>query len=247
MLPELEPLRADRLKDVFISKFESLILSGELSIGQRLPPERELALQLGVSRPVVHEGLLELAQRGLVEIRARQGTFVCDYRQQGSLAALNSLVHYREGWLEPGLLLGLLELRRLFETEIARQAALRRGSGELSRLREMCAREQAPDARSPAGLADLDFAFHHALALASGNPIYPMLTKSFEPAYLNQTRRFFSQAGSAVQAFAFHRELVVAVEARDADRAAAAMARLLAHGEAVLKQTLGLADERPAP
>ncbi|HOI11649.1 MAG TPA: winged helix-turn-helix domain-containing protein, partial [Myxococcota bacterium] len=56
----LEPLRAVRLKDAFLERFERLILSGELAPGDRLPPERDLAVRLGVSRPVVHEALLEL-------------------------------------------------------------------------------------------------------------------------------------------------------------------------------------------
>ena len=53
----LKPIRKDSLKDVFIKRFEDLILSGTFPVGQKLPSERELALQLSVSRPVVHEGL----------------------------------------------------------------------------------------------------------------------------------------------------------------------------------------------
>ena len=47
----LKPLKADSLVEVFISRFEDLILTGKVAIGQKLPSERELALQLGVSRP----------------------------------------------------------------------------------------------------------------------------------------------------------------------------------------------------
>ena len=64
----LKPIRTESLKDVFIRRFEDLILSGKFPIGQKLPSERELALQLGVSRPVVHEGLVDLAAKGLVSM-----------------------------------------------------------------------------------------------------------------------------------------------------------------------------------
>ena len=64
METQLEPPGAVSLKREFIQRFEGLILSGQLAIGQRLPPEREIASQLSVSRPVVHEGLLELVARG---------------------------------------------------------------------------------------------------------------------------------------------------------------------------------------
>ena len=78
----LKPLKTESLKEVFISRFENLILTGRLAIGQKLPPERELALQLGVSRPVVHEGLVELAAKGLVKLKPRAGAVVNDYRME---------------------------------------------------------------------------------------------------------------------------------------------------------------------
>ena len=82
-----EPLRTDSLKDVFVLRFEELILSGKIKVGQKLPSERELALQLCVSRPVVHEGLVELASRGLVSLKPRIGATVNDYRKEGSISA----------------------------------------------------------------------------------------------------------------------------------------------------------------
>ncbi|MCK5153376.1 MAG: FadR family transcriptional regulator, partial [Spirochaetales bacterium] len=65
----LEPISTESLKDVFVSQFEDLILSGKIVSGETLPSERDLALQMGVSRPVVHEGLLELSAKGLVTIK----------------------------------------------------------------------------------------------------------------------------------------------------------------------------------
>jgi len=68
----LKPIRTESLKDVFISRFEELILSGSFPVGQKLPSERELALQLGVSRPVVHEGLVDLAAKRQSQYRKSQ-------------------------------------------------------------------------------------------------------------------------------------------------------------------------------
>ena len=86
MIEILQPLRTASLKEAFIERLEELILSGEVSIGEKLPSERALAEKLGVSRPVVHEGLVELAARGLVTLKPRVGAEVNDYRRQGSLA-----------------------------------------------------------------------------------------------------------------------------------------------------------------
>lgn len=238
----LLPIQVTSLKEVFIERFEALILSGRFAIGQRLPPERELAAQLGVSRPVVHEGLVEMAARGLVEIRPRVGTFVCDYRREGSLALLNSLVSYSQGRLDPSLLAGLLELRMLFEVETARLAAGRRTRQDLSALGALVEQERDMSPQDPAALAELDFRFHHQLCLASGNPIYPLLIKSFEPAYQNLTRLFFGRPGAAQKAHEFHHELISAIEAWQPQRAASVMRDLLTHGAQVLAEALAERD-----
>ena len=128
----LAPLQSPSLKDVFIERFEELILSGQLKIGQKLPSERELALRLGVSRPVVHKGLVDLEAKGLVTLMPRVGAVVNDYRREGSLALLNSLVTYQKGRLGPDLQTSLLDVRRLFEVETARLAARHREDAHLN-------------------------------------------------------------------------------------------------------------------
>ncbi|MCK7471367.1 MAG: GntR family transcriptional regulator [Desulfomicrobium escambiense] len=62
-----------------------------------------MALQLGVSRPVVHEGLVDLAAKGLVTMKPRVGTFVNDYRKEGSLSIPNSIINYQQGSLDEDL------------------------------------------------------------------------------------------------------------------------------------------------
>jgi GntR family transcriptional repressor for pyruvate dehydrogenase complex len=239
MLEILQPLRPASLKDAVIERLEELILSGRVPIGEKLPSERALALQLGVSRPVVHEGLVELAARGLVSLKPRVGAQVNDYRRQGSLALLNSLTSYRRGALDPALLDGLLGLRRLLESETARLAARHRSDDDLRGLEEALAREARVDERDVRSLVDVDFDFHHRIALASGNPIYPMFIKSFEPAAKNLAEQFFAAKSVAPRVFGYHRQLVAAVASRDGDRAAAVMQEILCHGRDVLGEELG--------
>ena len=233
----LEPLRATSLKDEFITRFEELILSGQVSIGSRLPSERALALQLGVSRPVVHEGLAELAARGLVTQTPRVGTVVNDYRREGSLALLTSLFGH-PGAFDPALLDDLLALRQLVEVEGARVAAFHRGDGDLAELAELLAREEQADRTDPAALVALDFAFHHRVALASGNALYPMLLKSCEPAHANLALRFFARPAVLPVVLAGHRAILAAIAARHADAAGAAMQELLDHGRRILADAL---------
>jgi len=234
----LKPIKTDSLVDIFISRFEDLILSGHFKIGEKLPPERELALKLGVSRPVVHEGMVYLASKGLVTLKPRVGTIVNDYRNSGSLALLNSLVNYHMGMLDQPLLEGLLEMRKLFETETARLAAIKRKKEHLALFREILAREASTDKGDTASITEMDFAFHHALALASGNVIYPMLINSFREVYTSLTGIFFSDIELVRKVFGFHADLFGAVEKKDAGAAVKTMGMILDHGEAQLKKIL---------
>ncbi|MBW1784225.1 MAG: FadR family transcriptional regulator [Deltaproteobacteria bacterium] len=231
----LKPLHTESLKDTFIKRFEELILSGAFPIGQRLPSERELALQLNVSRPVVHEGLVDLAAKGLVTLTPRVGTMVNDYRKEGSLALLTSLVNYHQGNLELGLLNSLLDMRLLFEVETARLAARHRTADQLKSFRGLLQKEAAVDHLNSAEISELDFDFHHLLALSSGNNIYPLLLNSFKECYLNLAGQFFSDPGVVPEVFAFHQEMVVALTDKNERKAARIMRGMLEHGAEHLK------------
>lgn len=232
----LAPLQSPSLKDVFIERFEELILSGQLKIGQKLPSERELALRLGVSRPVVHKGLVDLEAKGLVTLMPRVGAVVNDYRREGSLALLNSLVTYQKGRLGPDLQTSLLDMRRLFEVETARLAALHREDAHVNALQQVIETEMQIRSQDVAQIADLDFQFHHLLALASGNRIYPLLINSFKQVYLNLTAQFFQDPAVVQTVHAFHRKMLQAIDRRDEAAAVSIMQRMLAHGAVHLQE-----------
>ena len=90
----MEPLHVPSLKEACVQRLEGLILSGEWQMGMRLPSERDLAAEMNISRPVLHEALVDLEAKGLVSIAARRGVFVSDYRTSGSCALLSSLFSY---------------------------------------------------------------------------------------------------------------------------------------------------------
>jgi DNA-binding FadR family transcriptional regulator len=240
----LKPLKADSLVEVFVSRFEDLILTGKIAIGQKLPSERELALQLGVSRPIVHEGLVDLAAKGLVTLRPRVGTVVNDYRKEGSLAILNSIINYRQDRLDVGLLESLLETRLLVETETTRLAAVNRTEDNIREFHRIVEEETAVNTADLKTIARLDFAFHHLISMASGNLIYPLLINSFKPVYMNFTSLFFSDPKMVPETVCFHRRLVKAIEDKDTDKATAIIHETLAHGERHLRRILAKAQRR---
>lgn len=185
---EFEKLSAPSLKDLFVRQLQSRILSGELPAGSFLPAERELARQMQVSRAVVNGGLSELAKQGFLEVRPRQGTCVADYRTKGNLGTLAAIMEYQGGMLGRDEIRAILEVRRALEKLVVERAIRCASDQVLEELGEQL--EQLTAARTTAQAAEAAFSFQHALALASGNSIVPLIYYSFKPAVITLWIRF---------------------------------------------------------
>lgn len=240
LIEGLEPLKAESLKEVCIRRFEGMILSGAVGVGEKLPPERDLAARLGVSRPVVHEALVDLAVKGLVSLTPRKGAVINDFRRQGSLTLLTSLLEYQNGRLESRLLDGLLNMRMLVETENARLAAENRTPAQMEELNALVTLESAADPEDTDAVTRLDFEFHLLLAIATDNLLYPLLLNSFKPVYTNLSGQFFEDTALVKTVFGFHKEIVTAIAEKDARQAAERMGRLLSHGENRLRTIIAI-------
>ncbi len=240
------PLRGRSLKDEFIERFEALILSGRFAAGEKLPGERELGELFGVSRPVIHEGLRALETRGLVSIESRKGVRVNDWRREGSIELLLSLLSFSGGKLSEGIFEGLLEMRLLFETETARLAASRAGPEQLAALAAHVEREGALDPLDTEAVVAADYEFHLQVALASGNEIYPLLMNSFRRVYEGILASFYSLPSVVGRVFRLHRAFVSALSTRDGEKARRAMLDILEFGEAGLRRVLAAADGEAA-
>lgn len=238
MLDVLKPLKIDRLKDGCVEQLEALILSGQIGVKQKLPPERDLARKLGVSRPVVHDALVDLAAKGLISLIPRVGAVVNDFRTHGSLALLTSLLNYRGGKLSPQLLDSLLAMRLLFETETARLAAIHRTDEQINELWEIHIKINNADPMDEARLTRLDFEYHHQIAMASANLTYPMFLNSFKTVYIHLSGIFFQDHQVVPLVINFHEDLIRAIENKNEPLAADIMRRMLTHGEEHLRAAL---------
>ncbi len=108
-----DKLSVPSVKERFVQAIEDKILSGELKVGEKLPPARELCELMGVSLTIVNSGMSELAAKGFIEIKPRHGTYVADYRTNGTPEALLSVMRYRGGKLNKH------DIRSFCETRIA--------------------------------------------------------------------------------------------------------------------------------
>jgi GntR family transcriptional repressor for pyruvate dehydrogenase complex len=234
----LEPIKIQSLKDACIARLEGLILSGDLKIGERLPSERDFATRIGVSRPVLHEALVDLHTKGLVQIIPRRGVYVSDYRSSGSLAILSSLLAYHNGKLDSVFMQSMIDMRLTVESESARLAALKRTPEQIDTFHALLFQEQQTGGDNPQIQTDLDFSFHLSVAIASGNLVYPLIINSFRGVYTRLTGEFFRMyCGTPVvdTVQQFHIRLVKALEEQNAESARSIMIEMLKHGEAYLK------------
>ena len=183
-----EKLNSPSLKQLFVRQLQGMILSGELPMGSQLPPERELANRMQVSRAVVNGGLAELAQQGFLEVRPRQGTCVADYRRKGNLSTLIAIMEYRDGILGRDEIRSVLEVRQALE-HLAVSSAIHHATDEaLDGLGVHLAR--IAQAQDPAQAAEAAFQFQHELALVGGNSIVPLIYYSFKAPVIILWMRF---------------------------------------------------------
>ena len=167
------------MTDLFVEQIENMILSGELAVGEQLPPARELSLKMGVSRTVISAGLVELEKLGFVEIKPRQGVFVCDYRRKGSVETLIAIMRYNGGAMRKNEVKSLLETREAMECLCLRLVLEKNDLPELEKLSPIL--DGIKNARNADEAAEQVFCFHHELAIMSGNVLLPLLYSSFKP------------------------------------------------------------------
>ena len=190
---EFERLYAPSLKELFVRQLQGMILSGELPMGEKLPSERELCEQMRVSRAVVNSGIVELERRGFLEIRPRVGTFVTDYRREGTLETLKSIMTYNRGRLRNEEIRSILEVRDALD-KLAVAGIIPHVTEEgIDLLAEKA--EAIRLASDNHQAAEAAFAFQHELAMLSGNTLLPLIFRSFYSSILVLWERFCALHG----------------------------------------------------
>lgn len=161
--PPLEPVERQTVMELVTRRIESLIRSGELRTGDRLPPEPKLAQMLKVSRSSLREALKGLLFLGLIKARPGAGTFI-----QPTLSRVLSRHFQWMVLLEEMKHLEIYELRRIVEPEAAALAAQRARAEDIDRMERALAAMRL-SVTNPEAFHKYDIEFHAAFAQASGN------------------------------------------------------------------------------
>jgi DNA-binding FadR family transcriptional regulator len=225
-------IEARSLKAQCAALLERLIISGVLAVGSTLPPERDFAKSLGVSRPVLHEAIVELASKGFLHIEPRRGVRVKDFYREGTLAIFEAIILHGKGNFPASVLADVVAFRSLIELEAVRLAAGIGGGDCLGRLRAHLAEEEGLPPL-PAGLearVALDVGFHVLVAEASGNRILPLVINSLSPIYASLVERFYKTGPDLARVGKWHRDIVEALARRDVEAALALSREMLDHG-----------------
>jgi GntR family transcriptional repressor for pyruvate dehydrogenase complex len=168
------PLAVTRISDAVATELETRILEGSWKPGDRLPAERELALELGVSRPSLREALQKLAAKGLLVTRHGGGTVVTDRLEAAFVDPWQEMLQGH-----PLLQNDLLEFRHMLESQAAALAAERATDVDLERMNAAhTALQAAYDSDDMRACIDNDVAFHQAVAEAAHNVLIGHLSSS---------------------------------------------------------------------
>jgi DNA-binding FadR family transcriptional regulator len=209
------PQRARSVSVQLAAHFERLIATGVLRPGERLPPERELAASLSVSRGSLREAMHELEAKNLVERRTGRGTIVAEQTE-----SVTQLYSELDGDTDASLD-DATELRLIVEPKIASAAALRSAPSNLVQLEDVLARSALRlDAETS---LQLDVEFHLLLAHAAQNPLLVALCTMTSRWTETVRRHSHATPEGRLRSLEGHQAIYQAVLARDPDAAAAAM------------------------
>jgi GntR family transcriptional repressor for pyruvate dehydrogenase complex len=205
------------LTEAAIQQVRDLIATGQLSPGQRLPPEAELAVLLGTSRNTVREAVRALVTAQVLDVRRGDGTYVTSLRPELLLAGIGAAADL----LQEEFMLELVQVRRILEPAATALAAARISDATLDAL-EQCLHRMST-AESQEQLVMFDEQFHTTVADASGNAtLASMLSGLSSRTTRGRAWRGVIETGATERTISEHAAILSALKARDASLAEAA-------------------------
>ena len=193
---EFQKISSPSLRELFVDQLEHMILSGKLKIGEKLPPERQLAEMMQVSRAVVNSGITELEKKGFLIVKPRSGTYVADYRRKGTMDTLLSIMKYNGGRMRNEEIRSIFEIRIALDSLAAKLCIDRITNEEIQLLLE-----KVEDIRTATNNHDAivaAFEFQHEFALVSCNTLIPLVFQSFRAPIFTMWERFVDLYGVEV-------------------------------------------------
>ena len=231
----VEPIRRTKLYQEIATRLENQILDGHLKAGDFLPSERELMNHFGVGKPAIREALLALHKSGLIAVSTGERSRVVQPSAAAMVDELGSAARYLLN--QDRGIREFQQARTLFETALARYAAVHATTDDLQELKKALNANEAA-AEGPEFIRT-DVEFHHAIAKVPRNSIFEAL-HSAHVGWLTDQRVMSSQiTTSAKAAVKGHRAIFKAISSGDPDAAEREMCKHLTEVEAAYWKARG--------
>jgi GntR family transcriptional repressor for pyruvate dehydrogenase complex len=231
----VDPLERTSVPDQVFRRLAADVIAGRQAPGERLPTQRRLAAELGVNIASVREGIKRLEQLKLLDVRHGDAMRVRDWRAHGGL---DVLVHALGGGeeLDREVLRSVMESRRLLLTESARLAAERRDEPQAELLVRLAG--ELAEAGGDEAAQGIDFAFFATLIQASQNLVLLLIANSIRDLYFARLGAFRAIVRDRASLVEHYEAAAAAIDARDPDAAARAVARIAGAQEAAMLEGL---------
>ena len=227
---EFKEITHVRLYESVIEQIMILIKNEELKPGDQLPPERELAEKLSISRGSLREAFRVLESRGLIKSKPGGGRFIRELKKDSSIHAENIILS-----LEKSSILELLEAREIFEVKIVKLAAQRATIEDINLIEEVLKKMRKEELKDDKK-TESDTEFHLAIASASHNFVFVNIIK-LHLDLLKETRgKTWKIPGRREKQFQEHQAILEAIIERDSKKAGKAMLKHLRTVRKVLVQ-----------
>lgn len=220
------PIQLERIYEQIVAQIEAQIVSGALKLGDKLPPERELAEQFKVSRTAVREAVKSLQEKGLVEVLPGRGTFIINAISKATSESLELMMKIssssQAGFTE------LFEFRNVLEPELAALAAMRRSDDDMAALRQAVESMDASMDDMEAYIV-ADNLFHQSIARATQNSLFAQLLDPVIDLLIEQRKaNFLAGVQSPQRAQHYHKKIFDSILHGNPDDARNAMKSHLA-------------------
>lgn len=210
----VKPVNKSSISEQVFEQLKQQILSGEWSVGMKIPSENELAETMSVSRVTVRQALQKLTVFGLLETRTGEGSFV----QGENLGKQMKVAITPSAYLQPHTLREVYDFRRAIEIQSAGLAAEYATDEQVEKLREIYRQQMDISSDSTERFAQLDLEFHIQIARCTGNTLILTVYEVLWDILSNAMQRTVSKLGFRY-AFEYHAQLVDAIAAHDTERA----------------------------
>ncbi len=227
-----ETVRRVRRYEQVAEQIRRLISSGQLKPGDLLPPERELAVKLGVGRSSIRDAVRTLEVMGILEPRQGHGTVVRDLSTDALVVPLASILTRKREMVSE-----LLDVRRMLEPALAARAARNATAEEIAEMGRILERHEAKLRRGEQAM-DEDGEFHYALALAARNSVVLRVLDVLMDLLRESRSRSLQVKGRPRRSFEGHRRILAAIQKRDAKAAEAAVRKHLGEIEEIVLRQL---------